>query len=313
MGYYFGTMLESRQRLAEAIAHRSPKEGFNETPLKGVHCIRYTQTDQRTSRRWRASVCIVVQGSKEIILGQEVYRNENQAHYIVSPVDLPVTSRVFSASPEKPFLCLRMDLDPVTLSGLTAQTDLACSEDDVPQRALFVREADGTLLEASLRLVKLLDDPDDAAILGPSVIREILYYLLKGPDGPAIRQFMRSGSRVHKISQAVHSLLAGYQENIDVGALAQTANMSRSAFFKEFKQVTAMSPIQYKKRLRLLEARRLMTEDGETAERAAFRVGYRSASQFSREYSRMFGNSPGRDSVEQGKRFARPGATWADT
>jgi hypothetical protein len=127
--------------MAEAIARHSPKEGFDETPINGVHCIRYTQTDQRTNRRWRASVCDVVQGSKEIVLGQAVYRNDDQAHYIVTPVDLPVTSRIFSASPEKPFLCLRMDFDPVALGGLAAQIDVACSGDDVPQRGFFVREA----------------------------------------------------------------------------------------------------------------------------------------------------------------------------
>lgn len=162
-----------------------------------------------------------------------------------------------------------MDLDPVTLSELASQVHRSNNERDLPQRGIFVHEASKALLEASVRLVRLLNDPDDAKVLGPSVIREILYLLLKGPDGLAILQFTRSGSKVHKISQAVHTLMAGYQEQIAVEALAQVANMSRSAFFKEFKQVTAMSPIQYLKRLRLLEARRLMSEDSVTAELAA--------------------------------------------
>src|SRR6266478_3721091 len=147
----------------------------------------------------------------------------------------------------------------------------------------------------ALRLGRLFQVPEDAAVLGSLVIKEILYHLLKGADGPAIRQFVRSGSNMHKISQAIYSLRSELDDDVDVAALAKAANMSRSAFFKHFKEVTAMSPIQYQKRLRLLEARRLMVDEDETAERSSFRVGYRSASQFSREYARMFGVSPRRD------------------
>jgi AraC-like DNA-binding protein len=288
--------VDLRCELAEEIARLSPQDGFNETSLRGVQCVRYSQTDQLTNRRWRASVCVVAQGTKELVLNQEVYRNDHEAHYIVAPIDLPVTSRIFTASPVKPFLCLRIDLDPVTLSGLAAQVRFE-GEGDSPQRGIFVHGASLALLDASLRLVRLLRDDEDAAVLGPLVIREILYLLLKGPDGPALGQFARSGSKVHKIAQAVHTLMTDYREPVDVEALARGAHMSRSAFFQEFKHVTSMSPIQYLKRLRLLEARRLMSQERETAEQAAFRVGYRSPSQFSREYSRMFGNSPRRDSV----------------
>lgn len=130
------------------------------------------------------------------------------------------------------------------------------------------------------------------------MIKEMFYHLLKGPDGPAIRQYVRSGSTMHKISQAIYSLQSELHDDVDVAALAKAANMCRSAFFKHFKEATAMSPIQYQKRLRLLEARRLMIDEGETAEGSAFRVGYNSASQFSREYSRMFGNAPLRDAMK---------------
>jgi transcriptional regulator GlxA family with amidase domain len=135
-------------------------------------------------------------------------------------------------------------------------------------------------------------------VLGPLVIKEILYHLLKGADGLAIRQFVRSGSNMHKISQAIYSLRAELNADVDVAALAKAANMSRSAFFKHFKEVTSMSPIQYQKRLRLLEARRLMIDVDETAQGSAFKVGYNSVSQFSREYSRMFGSSPLRDAMK---------------
>ena len=122
--------------------------------------------------------------------------------------------------------------------------------------------------------------------------------LLKGTDGAAIRQFVRAGSKMHKISQAIYKVRSELSEEVDVAALANEANMSRSAFFKHFNEMTAMSPIQYQKRLRLLEARRLMIDEGETAESSAFRVGYKSSSQFSREYSSMFGNAPLRDKMK---------------
>jgi AraC-like DNA-binding protein len=171
-------------------------------------------------------------------------------------------------------------------------------ETEIPLRAVFIGKASDRMLEAAVRLGKLFQVPEDALVLGLLVIKEIFYHLIKGPDGPAIRQFVRSGSKVHKISQAIYSLRSGLSEDVDVTSLARAANMSRSAFFKHFKEVTAMSPIQYQKRLRLLEARRLMTDDGETAEGSAFKVGYNSASQFSREYSRMFGNPPLRDAMK---------------
>ena len=149
-------------------------------------------------------------------------------------------------------------------------------------------------------------------VLGPLVIREILYHLLKGPDGPAIRQFVSSGRKMHRMTQVIYGLNSRFQNDVDVEALAKAANMSRSAFFKDFKEVTSMSPIQYQKRLRLLEARRLMTEEEETAEGAAFKVGYRSPSQFSREYSRMFGNPPVRDSARLGNWLEGAGVRWGD-
>ncbi len=161
------------------------------------------------------------------------------------------------------------------------------------------------MLEAALRLGRLFQVPEDAAVLGSLLIKEILYHLLKGADGPAIRQFVRSGTNMHKISQAIYSLRSELDDDVDVAALAKAANMSRSAFFKHFKQVTSMSPIQYQKRLRLLEARRLMIDEDETAEGSAFKVGYNSASQFSREYSRMFGSSPLRDAMK----FKRTGTS----
>ena len=284
--------------LAKIIAHFAPQEGFHASPVPGVHCIKFSQPDSPTKRHWRASLGIVVQGCKEVALGDAVYRFAD-VHYIAVPIDLPVTSRIFSASPEKPFLSLLIDFDALALSEVAAQFDAEYSKEiDNPLRAVFIREASDKMLDAAIRLGKLFETPEDAPVLAPLVIKEILYYLLKGADGAAIRQFIRRGSKMHKISQAIYKVRSELSDEINVAALAKEANMSRSAFFKHFNEMTAMSPIQYQKRLRLLEARPLMIEMGETAESSAFKVGYKSSSQFSREYSSMFGNAPVRDTMK---------------
>lgn len=291
-------MKELLSGLAKLIHSCSPGEGMHTSPVPGVHCIKFSHTDERTKRRWRACFGIIAQGSKEIVLGGNVYRLD-EGHYTVSPIELPVLSRIITASPRKPFLGLLVDLDPLVLSEVSAQLngDMRGDAGDAA-RVLFVGKANKEMLEAAMRLVKLLQAPLDARVLGPLLVKEIIYHLLKGEHGVAIRHFVRAGSKMHKISQAVHQLRSGLTDEVDVPALARTASMSRSAFFKYFKKLTTMSPIQYQKRLRLLEARRLMIDEGETAEGSAFKVGYNSASQFSREYSRMFGDSPLRDALK---------------
>jgi AraC-like DNA-binding protein len=288
-------MKDWRTELANIIRSFSPGEGFHGTPVAGVHCVKLSQRTPHSKRRWRACVGIVAQGSKEIVLEREIYRLDD-AHYTAVPIELPVVSRVISASPEKPLLALLIHLDPLVLGEIAGQLngEMPGEPGNTP-RAIFIGKATEGMLESAVRLGKLFQSPEDARVLGPLIVKEIFYHVLKGPEGLAIRQFVRSGSKMHKVSQAVHNLRAELSEPVNVPVLAKTANMSRSAFFAHFKAMTAMSPIQYQKRLRLLEARRLMTDEGETAEGSAFKVGYNSALQFSREYSRMFGTSPLRD------------------
>lgn len=287
-----------RSDLAKIINLFSPEDGDNESPVPGIHCIKFSRPDRPTKRHWYAAVGIVAQGCSEIVLGRDVYRFD-ETQYITTPIDLPVTSRVVSASPKQPFLCLLIAFDLLTLSEVAAQLERDFPpETGNPQRAVFIGKASNEMLDAAVRLAKLFHTPADAPVLGPLVSKEIIYYLLKGDDGLAIRQFVRAGSKMHKISQAIYRLRSEVNDDVDVTALAKGANMSRSAFFKHFKEMTAMSPIQYQKRLRLLEARRLMIDEDGTAEGSAFKVGYKSASQFSREYSRMFGNSPRRNAMK---------------
>jgi AraC-like DNA-binding protein len=283
-------------KLAEIIKLFSPGEGLNASPVPGVYCIKFSvPMERRMKNRWRACFGIIAQGGKEIVLEKQVYRI-GEGDYTATPIELPVLSRITSAPPRKPFLALLIDLDPLALSEASAQLNGELAEKSEPsQRAMFIGKSSADMLEAAIRLAKLFETPEDAPVLGRLAIKEILYYLLKGENGPALRHFVRSGSKLHRIFQCIHGLRSELSDDADVPALAKAANMSRSAFFKHFKEVTAISPIQYQKRLRLLEARRLMMEEGANAEGSAFKVGYNSASQFSREYSRMFGNSPLQD------------------
>ncbi len=289
------------ERLAELVRladFLSPGDGCHELPFPNARCMKISQPTYPVRRRWRASLSIVVQGCKEITLSREVYRCD-QAHYVATLIDLPVASQVCAVTPEKPFLCFSVDMDPLILSELMAHlSPEAAGNWKGPARAVFAGKASDAMLDAAARIGKLCRTPEDAPLLGPLAAKELLYYLLKGADGPAIRQFVRAGSSLHQIAQAVYGLQAELAADVDVAALAAAAHMSRSAFFQRFKEVTAFSPKQYQKRLRLLEARRLMAEDGETAEGAAFKVGYNSASQFSREYVRLFGSPPRRDAQD---------------
>ena len=281
--------------LAKMINRFSSGDGLHPSSVPGVSCIKMSQADRRRKNHWRSGLAIVAQGCKEIIFGSRTYRCD-EYDYIATPLDLPVTSRIYSATSETPFLCLKLEFDSLILGEMTAQIETHSEKaSEAPLRAMFIGKANERMLEAALRYGRIFSSPEEAPILGELVTREIFYHLLKGEDGAAIRQFLRSGSRMNKISQAIYRLGSELSEDIEISELAKAANMSRSAFFKQFKEVTALSPIQYQKRLRLLEARRLMIEDGENAESAAYKVGYKSSSQFSREYSRMFAKPPHRD------------------
>lgn len=280
------------ERLARRVSQACPGEGVHPSPVADVSCIRISRPQPLAQRSWRASFCIVAQGVKELWLEGQAWR-EPRPHTIVSPIDLPVISRVVGVSPERPLLCLKLAFDPKALQDVASRLDLP--EESAPARSLFVAPASDRLLEAAVRLTDLFDTPGDAPVLAPLLHRELLFHLLKGPDGAAICQLVRAGSVAQRIAQAVHQLQAALAAPLDLDALARTAGLGRAAFFRRFKEVISLSPVQYQKRLRLLEARRLMVEEAEGAEIAAFRVGYRSASQFSREYARLFGEPPRRD------------------
>jgi AraC-like DNA-binding protein len=276
-----------------AVEDYAPAEGVHQSPVKRVYSAKYSRTDDYVKRPWRACLAIIAQGRKEVLLENEIFCCD-AAHYTATPIPLPVVSRVAEASPGKPFLGILIELDAGMLNEAARHIeDFAGEESGTPVRAMYSGKASRKMLAAAIRLTQLFcAEREESSILAPLVIKELLYYLLKGEEGSAIRQYVRAGSKMQKISQAVYALKTELDKEISIAELSRAAQMSRSAFFKYFKEVTALSPIQFQKRLRLLEAKRLMLEADETAERSAYRVGYKSASQFSREYSRMFGEAP---------------------
>ena len=285
-------MKDSRSELIKLLQAAAPNEGFNKTPVPGVYCIKFSKTGEFKKENWLRSVMIVAQGQKEIALGNTVAEFDD-AHYIASPLDLPVTSRMKVATPKKPYIGVLLNLDLNILTEMASKIKFEDSKKvEMHSNAIFTGRADDRILEATLRLTKLFSTPDDVAVLAPFAVKEIFYHLLKGIHGKAICEFAKTGTRFNKISESIQRIRFELNREMDVEKLAEQANMSRSSFFKSFKEATAMSPIQYQNRLRLTEAQRLIIEKGQSAESAAFRVGYTSASQFSREYSRMFGKPP---------------------
>lgn len=238
---------------------------------------------------------ILLQGKKEALLGEETYRY-GAAQYLVVSVDLPLSGFVVEATPEKPYLGFKLNLDRLQLCDIiTSQTSLNTSKKEKSVRGLFVSTADAPLLDCALRLTKLLDTPQDIPMLAPMIIREIYYRLLMGEQGESVRQIATSGSNMQRIAEVIQLLKVDFAQPMRVEKLAEQVRMSPSSFHYHFKEVTSMSPLQYQKQLRLLEARRLMLTENSDASNAAYQVGYESPSQFSREYSRMFGAPPIRD------------------
>jgi len=243
---------------------------------------------------YEPALAIIVQGEKKILLGEETC-HYGAAQCLVVSVELPVRGFIVEATPDKPYLCLLLQLSPPQLFDIVTQVQPRADAKESALRGLLVSDVDVPLIDCALRLTQLLETPQDIPFLAPMIIREIYYRLLTGEQGEAIRQIATAGSNIQRIAGAIDLIKADFARSLRVEALAEHANMSASSFHRHFKAVTAMSPLQYQKQLRLLEARRLMLAEDTDATHAAYQVGYESPSQFSREYSRMFGAPPMQD------------------
>ncbi len=280
-------------KLVSAVERHAGADGAHDTAVPALTLYRSSAPSDLTAGVYEPSLCVVAQGAKELLLADETYRYGAAQSLLVS-VDLPVAARVVEASPGRPYLCVRLALDPAAVGELLADGPTPLPP-GAPARGLGVSPVEPALLDAVERLVALLDSPRDVAALAPLVLREITYRLLTGPHGPRLRQIAAAGAPAQRVARAIRWLKDHFAEPLRVESLAKHVRMSPSAFFLHFKGVTAMSPLQYQKRLRLQEARRLMLGGGLNAAEAAFRVGYESPSQFSREYRRLFGAPPRRD------------------
>jgi AraC-like DNA-binding protein len=282
------------KKLAAVIDRHTPTTGPRETEVPGLLVSRASGPTRLNAVVYVPSLCIVAQGAKEVVVGDEVYRYDPAQSLLVS-VDLPVWARVVEASPARPCLMVRVPLDLAAVGEFLA--DGVTDPPAAASRGIGVTPVEPPLLDAVSRLVALLDSPRDIGPLSPLVLREITYRVLTGPQGPRLRQIAAAGAPAQRIARAIRWLRDHYTDPLLVESLAKRVGMSPSAFHLHFKGVTGWSPLQYQKRLRLQEARRLMLGAGLDAGEAAFRVGYESQSQFTREYRRMFGAPPRQDVV----------------
>jgi len=284
-------IFERQQELALRVARLAPQDGLHRSLIPSLDLIRGSVPTVCMPSVYQPSLAFVVQGRKRALLNDEVFHYD-ALNYLVVSVTLPAVGQVLEASRERPYLCLRLNLDLEEIARLL----LALGDRGAPpvaaDRALFVARMDEPLLDAVLRMVKLLDEPQDVAMLAPVILREIYYRVLRGDLGHRLVDLAEGDGASHRVVRAIEWLKARYTAPLRIEELAAAVHMSASALHHRFKEVTAMSPLQYQKHLRLHEARRLMFTDGIECATAGHRVGYESASQFSREYRRLFGAPP---------------------
>lgn len=291
-----GTAL-ALETLVERVRRWAPEQGMQDTALDRVGLVRSDNTTDCMATIYEPSLAFIVQGRKTVQLGDREI-DYCPLSYLVSAVHLPVLGRISEASPERPYLGIKLAIDTQEVTELVLELGGKAPEMDNDSElccGLNVSRMDQGMLNALNRLIELLDAPADAPILAPLIRREIVYRALMSEMGPRIRAFARVGSQANRISRAIAVLKDRFSEPLRIAELARQANMSESSLYHSFKQVTYMSPLQFQKKLRLHEARRLMLSEGMEAASASYRVGYESPSQFSREYSRMFGAPPRAD------------------
>jgi len=295
-------------RLARLIHAHTPYDGRFELRIPGVYAIRASRTNTELVHVvQRPALCIIAQGAKRVMLGQEVYEYDASCMMTYS-VDLPLASQVTRASHAEPYLSFRLDLDPHKIAELVLKVYPHGLPRVQQSRAVCVTPTDPSIFNAATRLIELMAQPEDAKLLAPLVIDEILIRLLRSPVGVRVAQIGLEDSGVNGVAKAVSWVRANFSQPMKVEELAGLAHMSVSSFHQHFKSVTSMSPLQYQKVLRLQEARRLMLSTMMDATVASRHVGYLSASQFSREYGRFFGSAPTKDIA----RLRERGFTAAD-
>ena len=294
------TPLLPQDEIAALISRHAPRNGDYATAIGNLTFHRQSSTTESLFHAARPSVALIAQGGKQVTLGSDTF-HYSRMQYLLTSVDLPVQVRVVEASLEAPHLCVVLGIDIADVAALLDSESAGAGGSAAQQklipatRGISVSDVSPELLDAMLRLVRLLDKPEDIATLAPLIRRELTYRLLNGPVGARLRHMALASSQSHQVKQAIDWIKVHYAQPLRIEHLAGMANMSMSSLHHHFKAITAMTPMQYQKLLRLQEARRLMLVERIDAGTAGYRVGYASESQFSREYSRQFGRAPMRD------------------
>lgn len=279
----------------DLVTRHAPSDGVHKTAIDGLRLYRFSSPVEIGLALYQPSMCLLVQGSKRVLLGEQVHVYDTLRHLVASQ-HLPAKGQVIGASPEAPYLCAELAIDAGVVAELMLEMEQPVSPPGAsPAQGMYTEETDGHLLDATLRLLELLDSPRDARLLGPAVKREIVYRLLTAPSGWRLARSVAASSHDRRVGRVISLLRERYREPLRIATLAQMVHMSESTLHLHFKAVTAMTPLQYQKKLRLLEARRLLMSGTMDAATAGHAVGYESPSQFSREYTRMFGEPPRRD------------------
>jgi AraC-like DNA-binding protein len=282
------TLLNTIRRYVDA---HGDTDGLAQTPVPGLTVIRVAEPGGLIHAIFHPLVCLVLQGAKQVTVGTKTLTLDAGDSMLIT-VDVPTVSQIVRASADAPYVSLVMHLDPVVIAELSLQMKATPGVDG---SAIRYAPTDTEVSDAALRLMRLLDRPESVPVLHGQLVRELHYWLLTGRHGSAIRRLGWPDSHVQRITKAVTILQQEFTQQLPVERLAAAAGMSPSSFHEHFRSVTSLSPRQFQKQLRLIEARRLMMSDGATASSAAFAVGYQSVSQFTREYGRMFGTPPARD------------------
>ncbi len=285
------------EALKAALLRHTSGDGIVQTAIDGLLLMRWSEAALPHHALYRPALCVTVQGAKQVMFGDKVFDYGPMQALVVS-VEMPGLGQVVQASRAAPFLGLALAFDVDVMRGVMDRLETPPAPGPGPRPGVFVDDVDGPLADCVLRLVRLLDTPQAVPVLFPSIMREICFWMLTGPHGGEICKLALPSGSTQRIADAIHRLRDDFARPVRIEQLAAAARMSPSSFHQHFKALTTMSPLQYQKQLRLLEARRLMIADGANAMNAAYRVGYESASQFSREYTRMFGAPPKRDVAE---------------
>jgi AraC-like DNA-binding protein len=289
---------QALQHAARLIRRHAPANGTYRTPIESLTLMHADHLSEPLESVYKPSICIVVQGAKTASLNHETYRYDPST-YLITSVELPISGSIIEASPDAPYLSLKLTFDADVILDIAKEMEHPAPATPAAGRGIAVNRTSAALLDGIVRLLQLLDAPDDIPVLAPLIMREILYRVLQGEQAGSLHAFAAIGSHAHNIARAIRLMNRQYDRPLAVEELARSVNMSASAFHKHFKRVTSMSPLQYQKTVRLQEARRLLLTEAMQASDAAFRVGYESPSQFSREYSRMYGRPPMLDIQEQ--------------